>query len=213
MTCMIFSEDSRYVLSSALGERYIAVWEIDSSKKKSGSVFLAMDHPAIFLDSKFVNTGDEDNASLCIMAISEIGVCYFWQGKSIDGLRNSKPTKIFVPSDDEVLQKHKGAIPNVFAGKLQNVSMSVSGHVFLAYGLLIKPTFEKVVVQSGTDIKLNVSQDGILLPVSRSQKSRKKSNIHSEGKLVALSLHVSLHILNLLIYADYHLVSATYIGA
>lgn len=185
---MIFSEDGRYVLSSALGERYIAVWEIDSSDKKSGSAFLSMDHPAIFLDSKFVNAGDEDNASLCVLAISEVGTCYVWHAKTIDELRNSKPTKIFVPSDDEVLQKYKGAIPNVFAGKLQNVSMSVSGHVFLAYDLLIKPTFEKVVVQFGTDVKLNVSRDGILLPVSKSQKSRKKSNIHSEGKSDALSL-------------------------
>lgn len=188
MRCMIFSEDGRYVLSSALGERYIAVWEIDSSDKKSGSAFLSMDQPAIFLDSKFVNTGDEDNASLCVLAISEVGVCYIWHAKTIDELRNSKPTKIFVPSDDEVLQKYKGAIPNVFAGKLQNVSMSVSGHVFLAYDLLVKPTFEKVVVQFGTDVKLNVSRDGILLPVSKSQKSRKKSNIHSEGKSDALSL-------------------------
>ncbi|XP_057772183.1 uncharacterized protein LOC130991796 isoform X2 [Salvia miltiorrhiza] len=178
--CMIFSEDGKYVLSSAQGERYIAVWAVDGSKKKSVSVVLAMDHPAVFLDSKFINTDDADNASLCVLAISEIGVCYFWHGKTIDELQNSKPTKISVPSDDEVLQKHKGAIPHVFAGKLQNVSKSASGHVFIAYGLLMKPTFEKVMVQSGMDLNLSVSQDGILLPISKSQKSRKTSHIHSE---------------------------------
>ncbi|KAL1536856.1 WD repeat-containing protein 43-like isoform X1 [Salvia divinorum] len=180
--CMIFSEDGKYMLSSAVGERYIAVWEIDVSKKKSGSAVLAMDHPAVFLDSKFVNTGDADDASLCVLAISEIGICYFWHGKTIDELRNSKPTKISVASDDEVLQKHKGGggIPNVFAGKLQNISMSASGHVFLAYGLLIKPTFEKVLIQPGTDLKLSVSQNGILLPISKSQKSRKISHIRNE---------------------------------
>ncbi|XP_042052176.1 WD repeat-containing protein 43-like [Salvia splendens] len=178
--CMIFSEDGKYVLSSAVGERYIAVWEIDGSKKKSGSVVLAMDHPAVFLDSKFVNAGDAHDASLCVLAISEIGVCYFWHGKTIDELRNSKPTKIFVPSDDEVLQKHKGGIPNVFAGKLQNISMPASGHVFLAYGLLIKPTFEKVMVQPGTDLQLSFSHDGILLPTSKPQNSRKTSHIRNE---------------------------------
>lgn len=178
--CMIFSEDGKYVLSSALGERYIAVWEIDGSKKKPGSTLLAMEHPAIFLDSKYVNSEDADNASLCVFAISEIGICYFWYGKTIDELRNSKPTKISVPSDDEILQKHKGTVPNVFAGKLQNVSAPASGHVFLAYGLFIKPTFEKVLVHSGTDIKLNASQDGILLSISQSQKSRKASHIQSQ---------------------------------
>lgn len=193
MRCMIFSEDGKYVLSSAVGERYIAVWDIDGSKKKSGSIVLAMDHPAVFLDSKFVNTGDADDASLCVLAISEIGVCYFWHGKTIDELRNSKPTKISVPSDDEVLQNHKGGIPNVFAGKLQNISMPASGHVFLAYGLLIKPTFEKVLVQPGTDLQLDVSHDGILLPISKSQKSRKTSHIRNEGKSDALSLHNKMH--------------------
>lgn len=177
--CMIFSEDGKYVLSSASEERYIAVWEIDGSKKKSASAFLSMDHPAIFLDSKYVNCGDADNASLCVLAISEIGICYFWHGRTIDELCNSKPTKISVPSDDEALQKHKGGIPNVFAGKLQNVAPT-SGHVFLAYGLLIKPTFEKVLVHSGTDVKLNVSQDGMLLPISQSQKSRKASHIQNQ---------------------------------
>ncbi|KAH6769638.1 transducin family protein / WD-40 repeat family protein [Perilla frutescens var. hirtella] len=177
--CMIFSEDGKYVLSSALGERYIAVWEIDGSKKKPVSVFLAMDNPAIFLDSKYVNSGDADNASLCVLAISEIGICYFWYGKTIDELRNCKPTKISVPSD-EVVQRHKGAVPNVFAGKLQNVSAPASGHVFLAYGLFMKPTFEKVLVHSGTDITLSVSQDGILLPINQTQKSRKASHIQSQ---------------------------------
>ncbi|PIM99339.1 WD40 repeat-containing protein [Handroanthus impetiginosus] len=178
--CMVFSEDGRYVLSSALGERYIAVWEIDSSKKKSASVSLAMDHPAVFLDSRSIRSGDEDNAGLSVLSISETGVCYFWHGKTIDELRNSKPAKIYVPSDDRVLPKHKGAIPNVFAAKLQNVSEAACGQVFLAYGFFIKPTFEKVLVHSGTDVKLNDSQDGILLPISQSYKSKKASDNRSQ---------------------------------
>lgn len=202
---MIFAEDGRYVLSSASEERYIAVWEIDGNKKKSASAFLSMDHPAIFLDSKYVNCGGADNASLCVLAISEIGICYFWHGKTIDELHNSKPTKISVPSDDEALQKYKGGIPNVFAGKLQNVA-ATSGHVFLAYGLLIKPTFEKVLVHSGTDVKLNVSQDGILLPISQSQKSRKASHIQSQGKTFSLSTDTSIYSLILAIRVDYHLI-------
>lgn len=182
MRCIVFSEDGKYVLSSAIGERYVAVWKIDGSKNKSASVSLAMDHPAVFLDSRCVDSGDADNAGLSVLAISEMGVCYFWHGKTIDELRISKATKIHVPFDERVLQKNKGAVPNVFAAKLQNVSERASGHMFLAYGLIIKPTFEKVLVQSGTDVKLNVSQDGILLPINQSQRSKRASDTRSQGK-------------------------------
>ncbi|GER30560.1 transducin family protein / WD-40 repeat family protein, partial [Striga asiatica] len=160
--CMVFSEDGKYVLSSAQGERYIAAWKIDGTKTKSSSFILAMDHPAVFLDTWCSNG---ENTGLSILALSEIGVCYFWHGKTIDELRDSKPTKISVQFDDGVIKKSKGTIPNVFAAKLQNVSTAASGHIFLAQGFIIKPSFEKVVVQSGTDVKLNVSQDGAFLPV------------------------------------------------
>ncbi|KAK6161064.1 hypothetical protein DH2020_004445 [Rehmannia glutinosa] len=167
--CMIFTEDGRYVLSSALGERYIAVWKIDGSKAKSASAFLAMDHPAVFLDSRCLNSENPDNAGLSVLAISETGVCYFWHGKTIDELHNSKPTKISVPCDDGVLQKNKGTVPNVFAAKLQNISEPACGHLFVAHGFLIKPTFEKVLVNSGTDVELNISQDVTALDSSNTE--------------------------------------------
>lgn len=182
--CMTFSEDGKYVLSSASGERYIAVWKVDGSKQKTASVSLAMEHPAVFLESRSVNSPSANDAGLTILAISEMGVCYFWYGKTVEDLHNAKPTKIFVPVDDGVLRRHKGAAPNVFAAKLQNVSEPACGYLFLAYGLLIKPTFDKVLVRSGTDVKLTVSLDGILLPASQSQKSKKVSEIH--GQVTAL---------------------------
>ncbi|KAL6571415.1 hypothetical protein OROHE_003058 [Orobanche hederae] len=179
--CMVFSEDGRYVISSAIGERYIAVWKIDGSKKKSSSALLAMDHPAVFLDTRSVDSENAENAGLSVLAIAETGVCYFWHGKTIDGLRDSKPTKIYVQCDNGVLQKSKVNVPNVFAAKLQNVSGPASGQVLTAHGFLIKPTFEKVVVHSGTDVKLNVSQDGgVLLPVNQSHKMKKASEIQSQ---------------------------------
>ncbi|CAI9771086.1 unnamed protein product [Fraxinus pennsylvanica] len=173
--CMIFSEDGKYVLSSSVGERYVAIWKIDGSKTKSACAFITMDHPAIFLDSRCISSSDPDDEGLCILGISEMGVCYFWHGKTIDEVRNSKPTKISISDDDGVLKKHKRAIPNVFAAKLQMVSEPACGHVFLAYGFLIKPSFENVLVHSGADLKLNSSDDGILLPISQSHKSKKTS--------------------------------------
>ncbi|XP_051128116.1 uncharacterized protein LOC127249389 [Andrographis paniculata] len=178
--CMVFSEDGRYVLSSASGERYIAVWKIDGSKNKTASLSLAMEHPAVFLDSRSINSDGADGAGLSVLAISEMGVCYFWYGKTIDDLHNAKPTKICIPCDDGVSRKYKGTTPNVFAAKLQSVSEPACGHLFLAYGLLIKPTFDKVQVHSGADMKLTVSLDGILLPASQSNKLKKASNMNNQ---------------------------------
>ncbi|XP_075477312.1 uncharacterized protein LOC142518413 isoform X2 [Primulina tabacum] len=173
--CLIFSEDGRYVLSSAMGERYVAIWRIDGSKEKSAYLFLAMDHPAVFLDCRCFNSGEEDDTVLSVLAITEMGICYFWHANTMDELRNSKPTKIGIPCDEG--QKHKGAVTSVFAVKLQAISRPACGHVFLAYGLLIKPSFNKVMVHSGTDINLNVSHDGILLPINQSQKPKKASDM------------------------------------
>lgn len=183
---MIFSDDGKYVLSSAAGERYVAIWRIDGGKKQSVCCFLAMDHPAVFLDCRSIATGDTDDASLCILAISEMGVCYFWFGNSIKELHNSKPTKICISYDDTVPKKHKGALPNIFAAKLQSVAKPGFGHVFLAYGLLVKPLFEKVLVQSGTDVKLSSSRDGILLPISQLHKSKKATDIQNRSKSLVL---------------------------
>ena len=38
--CMIFTDDGEYILSSALGERYIVVWRIDGMEKQSASCVL-----------------------------------------------------------------------------------------------------------------------------------------------------------------------------
>lgn len=177
--CMIFSGDGKFVLSSSVGERYVAIWRIDGSKKQSACCFLAMDHPAIFLDSRSVATGDENNPGLCVLAISEMGLCYFWHGNSVEELKNTKPTKICISCDEKMLKKHRGSLHNIFAAKLQTLAKPASGHIFLAYGLLVKPSFEKIVVQSGTDLILRSSLNGILLPISQSAKSKKGSDLHS----------------------------------
>ncbi|GJY12049.1 WD repeat-containing protein 43 [Tanacetum coccineum] len=170
--CMTFSDDGKYVLSSAVGERYVAVWEVDGSKKKSACCVLAMDHPAIFIDSKSIGVG---NAGLSVLSISEMGVCYLWSGKDIEELRNSKSTKVTVSVEDGLSKNYKSAVPTIFSAKLQSFSKPVTGNVFLAHGLLIKPSFEKISIQCGTDVKLTSSMDGILLPMTQSRKFKKES--------------------------------------
>ncbi|XP_076920662.1 uncharacterized protein LOC143581864 [Bidens hawaiensis] len=167
--CMTFSDDGKYVISSAVGERDIAIWGIDGSKKKSASCVLAMGHPAIFIDSKSYGP---DNLGLSVLAISEMGVCYFWNGTNIDDLNSSKSTKVMVSVEDDI-KNYKGAGPTIFSAKLQSFLKPATGHVFLAHGLLIKPKFEKILVHGGTDVKLTSSMDGILLPLTQSHKSKK----------------------------------------
>lgn len=178
--CMVFSDDGKYLLSSAVGERYVAIWRIDGSKKQSACCFLAMDHPAVFLDSRCISTGDDEDTGLCVLAISEMGVCYFWHGKNVQELQDSKSTKILVDFVDKVPREHKGSLPSIFAAKIQNVVEPSNGNVYLAYGWLMKPTFENILVQPGTDIKLSKAMDGILLPISQSGKSNKGSDTRNQ---------------------------------
>ncbi|XP_038876234.1 WD repeat-containing protein 43 [Benincasa hispida] len=181
--CMVFTEDGRYILSSAVGERYVVVWSLDGGKKQSASCVLAMEHPAIFVDSRRSNDGGDETA-LYILAISEIGVCYLWYGQNLGELRSAKPTKILI-SDNDISSKSKNRVtPAIYAAKLQGVPKSGSGQVFLAHGLLVKPSFQNVLVQSGTDINLNSSNEGILLPSQSIGKSKKGLDV--QGGVVAL---------------------------
>lgn len=182
--CMIFTEDGKYILSSAVGERYVAIWAISGGKKQSASCVLAMEHPAVFLDCRCIDSGEVD-AGLYVLAISEIGVCYLWFAQNIEELRNTKPTKVSLSSEDIPSINHKGALPAIFAAKLQGITKHMSGQVFVAYGLLVKPSFQKILVHSGTDVKLNVSYDGVLLPMSQSRVKSKKG-LDLQNRVTAL---------------------------
>ncbi|KAH9683656.1 WD REPEATS REGION domain-containing protein [Citrus sinensis] len=171
---MTFSDDGKYVLSSAVGERYIALWRTDGVKKQSASCVLAMEHPAVFMDCRCIDNGGVDDAGLYVLAISETGVCYFWYGQNIEELRNTKATKILSSSEDVNSKSQKSATPAIFAAKLQDIVKPASVHTFAAYGLLLKPSFQKILVNSGEDINLNCSQDGVLLPMSQSLLKSKR---------------------------------------
>lgn len=179
---MIFTENGKYILSSAVGERYIAVWNIDGGKKQSASAVLAMEHPAVFLDSRCIDSGEIGDAGLYVLAISEVGVCYFWFGKNVEELRNAKPTKISVSYEDSLSETHRGS-PAIFAAILQGIAKPASGQIFVASGLPVKPSFQKILLHSGTDIKLSSSRDGVLLPMSQSLvKSKRGQDVQNRGK-------------------------------
>ncbi|KAJ6846318.1 WD repeat-containing protein 43 [Iris pallida] len=163
--CAIFSEDGKYILSSAVGERYIAIWKMDGGKKQSASCVLALEHPAIILDMKGSDSESSEVAGLYVLAISEAGLCYFWYGSNIEALQNSKPTKIALASGS-LSRNNKGLA--IFAAKFDAVAQPASTPVLVAYGTLIKPLFEKLMVQYGEDMNLEASQDGVLVSTSLS---------------------------------------------
>ncbi|EOA20202.1 hypothetical protein CARUB_v10000497mg [Capsella rubella] len=197
--CVAFTEDGKYVLSSAVGERYVAVWKTDGAKKQSASCVLALEHPPVFVDS----WGETNEKGLYVLAISEIGVCYFWYGSNVEELCNAKPTKVALATEDSSLNHHKGSLPIIFAAKLQGIMKPGSAHAFIASGLLVKPSFQKMVLQFGTDLVLNASKDGILLPVTQVSKSKKGQGVqnrvttldraHAEDALLPIARVADLH--------------------
>ncbi|KAL0728294.1 hypothetical protein Bca4012_024387 [Brassica carinata] len=168
--CVAFTEDGKYILSSAVGERYIALWKTDGAKKQSASCVLALEHPPVFVDS----WGETDEKGLYVIAISEVGVCYFWYGSNVEELGNAKPAKVSLATEDSSLKQHKGSLPIIFAAKLQGVLKPGSANAFIASGLLVKPSFQKMVLQFGNDLVLNASKSGILLPITQSVSKSKK---------------------------------------
>lgn len=168
--CAIFSGDGKYILSSAVGERYIAIWKMDGGKKQSASCVLALEHPAIILDTKGSDSESSEVTGLYVLAISEAGICYLWHGSNIEALQNSKPTKIAL-SSGSFSRNNKGLA--IFAAKFDSVAQPASTPVLVAYGTLIKPLFEKLMVQYGEDVNLEASQDGVLVSTSQSYISHK----------------------------------------
>ncbi|XP_028802503.1 WD repeat-containing protein 43-like [Neltuma alba] len=173
--CLAFTEDGQYILSSAVGERYVAVWRIDGAKKKSVSCVLAMDHPAVFLDSRCTPSRELDNVGVSVLAISEVGDCYVWFGNNIEELRNVKPIKISLSLEEISSRNYMGALPAIYAAKLEGIHNPTSGQILLVHGLLVKPSFQKISVHSGSDIKLNFSDDGVLLRLNKSLAKPKKA--------------------------------------
>jgi U3 small nucleolar RNA-associated protein 5 len=172
---MAFTEDGSYILTSGVGERYIAIWKADRAGKNQGAnCVLSMEHPAIFLDSRTeIGTGS-DEKQFYILAVSEPGICYFWYGTGINDLRDKKPTKI---SAERVSMGDFGIV----GARIQGLVQEACGQVVAAYGSVVKPCFERVSVRYGADVKLQPAQVGILLPVRHHLVSQKSQDAKSRG--------------------------------
>ena len=176
---MIFSEDGKFILSSAVSERFIAIWKIDGGKKQPATCVLSMEHPAVLLDSKGSDTEGSNGPGLYALAISEAGLCYFWYGSSIEALKASRPTKISLSADSPYSRSNKGLA--IFAAKFHHIISPASSKMLVACGALVKPLFEKLTLEYGKDMNLNASQDGVLLPIGQPNMSHKSQVTQTKG--------------------------------
>lgn len=179
---MTFSDNGKYILSSGVGERYVAIWKLGSGKAQSSNCILSMEHPAIFVDCKCSDT-DATDGEIHVLAISEVGICYFWSGNNMNDLRNKKPTKIAL--SESSLSRAKQPF-TIFAAKLKGIDGPDSAHVLLAYGSVVKPSFDKLLVSYGKDIDLGVSEDGVLLPTIQPTVPQKGQSAKTRGTITAL---------------------------
>lgn len=179
---MTLSEDGKYVFSSAVGERYVAVWRVDGSKKKSASCVLAMEHPSVYLDCRYMDNSAANVAGFYILSISEVGVCYFWYGKDIEELQRAKPTRISLLIENSYDKNTKATSAAIYAAKIQSSAEPSVTSVFLAHGFLIKPSFEKILVHHGEDSQINISRNGLLLPFSHPRQTKKQLEVQTGGK-------------------------------
>ncbi|KAE8697857.1 Transducin family protein / WD-40 repeat family protein, putative isoform 3 [Hibiscus syriacus] len=103
----------------------------------------------------------------------------------VETLCNAKLTKLSISLEDGLSKPHKGALPTILAAKYQGVDKPASVHSFLAHGFLVKPLFQKIVVQYGSDILSSGSQDGVLLPRSQPLNKSKKG-LDAPNRVIAL---------------------------
>lgn len=171
MKAMLFTEDGRYFLSCAVGERQIAVWQCEGSKAEAGIVCsLSVEQPAVALHCCMISEGKE---SVRVAAVSESGVAYVWSSASMAELGTVKPTRITIG---------KGSKDNracILAVRL------VEGEeaVLVARGTSAKPQFEQVALQGheGSTVDLGPSENGALLkapvPVSNAAQAQQEVTV------------------------------------
>ncbi|XP_024519578.1 WD repeat-containing protein 43 isoform X2 [Selaginella moellendorffii] len=156
----VFTEDGRYVLSAAVGDRNIAVWDTNEVGKEA-KVALAMEHPAVALDSWGF---EKDGTERKILAVSETGEAYIWSGLSLEELGKAEPVRVRVGSKNS----GKASKQSILLGRLVG-----AGSVVVARGTTVRPSFETVALPEEGVVVLPPSEQGNLL-LSQSEPTIKR---------------------------------------
>jgi U3 small nucleolar RNA-associated protein 5 len=99
----------------------------------------------------------------------------------VNDLHNKKPTKIELSECS--LARAQQAF-SIFAVRLQGMNGPNFAHVLLAYGSVVKPSFDKLLVSHGTDINLDISQDGVLLLNIQTTTPKNSKSAKKQGTLI-----------------------------
>lgn len=146
-----------------------------------------MEYPAVVLDTKGSYTEGFKGSGLCVLAVSEVGLCYFWYGNSMEAMQASKPTKISVSIGSSLSRNNEGLA--IFAAKFHHFVYFSSSEMLVACNALVKLSFEELMVGYGKDMNLNASQDGVLLPIGQPNISHKSQKTQIKGEAYLSILH------------------------
>ncbi|CAM6102009.1 unnamed protein product [Calypogeia fissa] len=164
VNALAFSQDGKYVVSSATGERQVAVWQVQGSKSERGAVCsLSLDHPAVALSGSAFNA---ELGEFNVVAVSTTGVAYVWHASALEQLESFKPIKVSVGNKSAKVSKALKQI--VLAASLEAVSGESPKTLLVAHGTSAKPIFEHVSLGApGTQVVLEVQSGGTLLPATQ----------------------------------------------
>ncbi|KAL5975273.1 hypothetical protein ACLOJK_031952 [Asimina triloba] len=152
-------DGGRVIISSALGEKQIQVWECSKENRtRTSMAVLSMQKPPLMLECK--SSIEEDG--VVVLSVSEAGIAYIWDLITTSN-EGATPTRIMVkPSKTETSQQKsdkKTRIP-VIAARLRAMEKGSRVSVVVAYGSPVHPQFNILkVTNPGEDIFLNDIDD------------------------------------------------------
>ncbi|KDP37126.1 hypothetical protein JCGZ_06182 [Jatropha curcas] len=152
------SNNTNTIITSGFGEKKLNVWRCNlSSKSVTSGPVLSMRHYPLSLECEDIGEKAEDGT--VILAVSESGVAYVWNLKSISPDEIS-PTKITVKGSEQLTEKDqqegensKKSRSSILAARLHDLKDDKQLKVIIAYGLLDSPQFSIVnISNSGENI-------------------------------------------------------------
>ncbi|XP_052183706.1 uncharacterized protein LOC127795830 isoform X2 [Diospyros lotus] len=174
------ADEVKTIITSGSGQKHLQVWKCDLS---TGAVIkgpvLSMRRPPIALECK-----NGANEEVVVLSVSESGVAYLWNLKTISE-EEITPTKVTVkPSRDEMdLQNDRSTRKSRFsimAARLHALESDGRVTVLIAYGSTVCPQFSL----------LDISSSGEDIVVSPGNEMKKTSQtIQENGALPVKGLH------------------------
>ncbi|KAH6558246.1 hypothetical protein KP509_1Z072200 [Ceratopteris richardii] len=175
---LVYTADDCYFLSSADGERHIAMWHYDGSKKVlAASCSLSIEHPAISVDCSGGFPGN-----MQILAVSEVGIAYIWDATCIKEVSEAQPIKIKLADDKNggsTFNKNTRSFkPAILAAKFLGRTDKGAGSVLIVFGTTVKPRFERINLDGkDNEILLHFDDTGALITQIQSRKQILNKNV------------------------------------